>query len=123
MEKKKILIIDDEQEVLGLLEKRLSWAGYSVVKADNGIEALALAKSQNPDLIILDIMLPGMGGEEVGQKLKLNPDTKHIPIIFLTCLVSRDEQTIIDSNAGNSIIAKPYEADELLSEIKKHLQS
>ncbi len=122
MEKKKILIIDDEEEVLSLLEKRLSWAGYLVIKADNGIEALAFAKSQNPDLIILDIMLPGMGGEEVGQRLKENPDTKHIPIIFLTCLVSKDEQKTIDSNAGHTIIAKPYDAEELLSEIKKHLK-
>lgn len=122
MEKKKILIIDDEEEVLNLLEKRLSWAGYSVIKADNGIEALVLAKSQNPDLIILDIMLPGMGGEEVGQRLEESPDTKHIPIIFLTCLVSRDEQRTIDSNAGHTIIAKPYDAEELLSEVKKHLR-
>ncbi len=122
MEKKKILIIDDEEEALGFLEKRLSWAGYSVIKADNGIDALTIAKSQNPDLIILDIMLPGMGGEEVGQKLKENPDTEHIPVIFLTCLVSRDEQRIIDSNAGHTIIAKPYDAEELLSEVKKHLR-
>lgn len=122
MEKKKILIIDDEEEVLSLLEKRLSWAGYSVIKADNGIDALALAKSRDPDLIILDIMLPGMPGEEVGQRLKENPETKHIPVIFLTCLVSRDEQKTIDSNAGHTIIAKPYDAEELLSEIKKHLQ-
>lgn len=121
---KKILIVDDEEDVLKGLEKRLSGAGYSVVKATNGQDAIIMAKDQHPDLILLDIMMPGMDGGQVSQALKDNSTTKDIPVIFLTCLVSKEEEgkKISAVAAGEHFIAKPYDPYDLLKEIAKQLR-
>ncbi|MFA6175454.1 MAG: response regulator [Phycisphaerae bacterium] len=116
---KKILIVDDESDILLTLGKRLTVAGYSVLTADNGHDAMSLAKSNHPDLIILDIVMPGMEGDEVAGKLKENPQTKNIPVIFLTAILSKSEE--FGNNhmvADNIVFAKPFEAEELLAEIK-----
>ena len=117
---KKILVVDDEKDVLLMLEKRLTYAGYSVITADNGFDALALAKSKRPDLIILDIVMPEMEGGEVAGKLKENPQTRNIPVMFLTAILSKDEDISNDHRvADNIIFAKPFEPEELLSQISK----
>ncbi len=122
MANKKILIVDDEKDVLAVLEKRLSLSGYSVIKAENGKEAVAIARSQHPDLVVLDIMMPGMDGGETAQVLKDDPLTADIPVIFLTCLLRREEAggrpVVI---GGHFFVAKPYNPEELLQEIKKHI--
>ena len=124
MERKKILIVDDEADVLAVLEIRLTVEGYDVIKALNGTDALTLAKNEGPDLILLDIMMPGMDGTEVAQKLKEDPFTKSMPILFLTCLFTKNEETALGHGAGSNIfIAKPYNPDELLTEINKILKS
>jgi DNA-binding response OmpR family regulator len=116
---KKILIVDDEKVISLMLKKRLTAEGYSVITANDGYTALALAKSQLPDLIILDIIMPGMEGVEVAEKLKEHPLTKSIPVIFLTAILRKTEDDkeghII---AGNIIFAKPINTEELLTEIK-----
>jgi len=123
MDKKKILIVDDEVDMLSLLYTRLSSAGYSVIKAADGKEGLALAKKERPDMIILDIMMPGLGGGEVAEILKSESDTKQIPIIFLTCLYTKAEESSQGHNIkGNFFIAKPFDQNELLSEIKSRLK-
>ncbi len=121
MEKKKILIVDDETITLRLLEKKLSDAGYLVLKADNGKDAIILAKKEHPNLIMLDIVMPGIDGGETGHILKNDPQTKDIPILFLTCLVKKDEVKDGNLKGGNYFIAKPYNPDELLNEVGKHL--
>ncbi len=119
---KKILIVDDEKDVLTLLQARLSSVGYEVIKASSGKDAIALAKAKHPDLIVLDIMMPGMDGSQTSQALKNDPQTKNIPIIFLTCLVTKEEVAKeIPSIDGEYFIAKPYDSNELISEINKHL--
>jgi len=118
----KILIVDDELDVLTVLGARLSKSGYSVIKADNGKDALIMAKKEHPDLILLDIMMPDCDGGIVAQNLKNDPVTKDIPVIFLTCLVTKDEEAKVGhAIAGNFFIAKPYDPEKLLSEIKIHL--
>jgi CheY-like chemotaxis protein len=120
MDKKKILIVDDEKDILLMLEKRLTGAGYSVFTADNGFDALTLAKSKHPDLIILDIIMPTMEGSEVAAKLKENPLTKNIPVIFLTAILSKDEELSKKHMiADNIIFAKPFDPEELLSYINE----
>lgn len=120
--KKKILIVDDEKDLLAVLEKRLTREGFSVIKADNGEDAITLAKKEKPDLIMLDILMPGMTGEQVAAILKNDVDTKGIPVMFLTCLFTkRDEVEQGHEIGGNVFIAKPYNPEELLKEIKKHL--
>ena len=120
MGKKKILIVDDDKDVLSVLEKRLTVEKYSVITANNGQDAIILAKAQRPDLIILDIIMPGIDGAEVAGKLREDPETKNIPVIFLTCMLTPEEEKQKRHHvAGNIFIAKPYDIKELLSEIKK----
>ncbi len=122
MDKKKILIVDDETDVLSVLEKTLSTEGYSIITADNGNDAIMSAKSNHPDLIILDILMPDIDGAEVAARLKENPETKDIPVMFQTCLVSKDgDNEASRVIAGHVFVAKPYSMAALLTETKKLL--
>jgi DNA-binding response OmpR family regulator len=122
MAAKKILIVDDEPDVLLVLGKRLTSSGYDVVKAASGPEGLSKAKAERPDLIILDMMMPGMSGEEVAQELKTDRETRSIPILFLTALFTkRDETTKGHAVGGQTLFAKPYDPEELLAEVKRRL--
>jgi len=121
--KKKILIVDDEKDILALLGKRLSSSGYDVIKAENGKDAIVMAKNQSPDLIILDILMPGMDGSQTADILKNDATTKNIPIIFLTCLVTKDEEKEEHVRGGTYYIAKPYNPDEILNAVKQHLKA
>ena len=117
---KKILIVDDEADVVEALEARLKAKKYSVTMAKSGLEALAKAKETEPDLIILDIMMPDMNGTEVARILRDDNTTKDIPIIFLTALqTKKDEKREGSEIAGNTVLAKPFEFPQLLSKIKQ----
>ena len=119
MSKATILIIDDETEMLTLLTDILEVRGYSVIAADNGIDGFNLAKAKRPDVIILDLAMPDMDGGQVAQQIRETPQTEHIPIIFLTGLLSKD----IEANnkhmvGGNVMFAKPCDFDELINQIE-----
>jgi DNA-binding response OmpR family regulator len=116
---KKILVVDDEKDVLLMLEKRLTTEGYSVITTTKSTNAIALAKSQHPDIIILDIVMPGMDGGEVAAKLREHPLTRSIPVIFLTALLSKTEEYQENRMIGSNItFAKPFDTEELLAQIK-----
>ena len=118
----KILLVDDEKDILLTLTKRLVSQGYIVITADNGYDAIALAKSKAPDLIILDILMPQMDGGEVAEKLRNDPKTENIPVIFLTALLAKTEDCKEKHTiARNITFAKPVDTEELLTEIKKLL--
>jgi CheY-like chemotaxis protein len=118
----KILLVDDEKDVLLVLTKRLVAQGYIVITADNGHDAITLAKSKAPDLIILDVLMPGMDGGEVAEKLRNDPQTQNIPVIFLTALLAKAEECKEEHTTARSItFAKPVDTEELLSQIKKLL--
>ena len=120
MDKKKILIVDDEKDALFILEKELTARGYSVIAADNGKDALRVAISERPDLIILDLWMPEMDGAEVAERLKGDISTKDIPVIFLTCLLQKkegEEQGRVV--AGEVLIAKPYSIEGLSNQIER----
>lgn len=122
MANKKILIVDDEPNILTLLESRLKSAGYDVIKANNGKDALFLAYKEKPNLILLDIVMPGIDGSQVSEALKNNPVTSNIPVIFLTCLITKEEELKKKSCLDcNFFISKPFNSDELLVEISKHV--
>ena len=122
MAAKKILIVDDEPDVLLVLGKRLTSAGYDVVKAGSGQAGLSKAKTERPDLIILDMMMPEMSGEEVAQELKIGHETRSIPILFLTALFTKRDEAAQGHAAGGQIFfAKPYDPEELLAEVKRLL--
>jgi len=120
MDKQKILIVDDEDDVLSVLEKGLTGKGYLVATASNGKDAIMLANSKQPDLILLDILMPDMDGTEVAGKLREDPMTKDIPVMFLTCLYTKGEERENRSTIGNNLmVAKPYDMEELLVGIEK----
>ncbi|MDH4217886.1 MAG: response regulator [Candidatus Aminicenantes bacterium] len=121
MEIKEILIVDDDKVILRTLEKILLSAGYSVIPLSLGREAIRIAKERSPDLIILDIMMPDMDGGDVAFTLKNNPETKNIPIVFLSSLVTKREEQSSSKKHGIYFIAKPFERDELLRQIRKYL--
>ena len=119
MDKKTILVVDDEQDVLSVLRAGLASKGYSIITAIDGEHALTLAGSKQPDLIILDIMMPGMDGGEVDRRLKDNAKTKDIPVIFLTSLYTKEDEHTSPYTAGNNtMLAKPYEIEELLEGVE-----
>jgi CheY-like chemotaxis protein len=120
MGNKKILIVDDEQDALFILEKELASRGYSIVTANNGKNAITLARTRHPDLIILDVAMPDMCGGEIAEKLQEGFSTKDIPIIFLTALYpKRKEEEQSRVVAGHVFIAKPYDIDELVVQMEK----
>lgn len=120
---KKVLIVDDEDDVLSVLEKRLSVFGFEVLKAKNGPDAINIARSAIPDLIILDVMMPGMEGGDVAAALKNTPITANIPVIFLTCLFTKNEESNLGHKLGHELfVAKPYNFDELLDLISQKIK-
>jgi CheY-like chemotaxis protein len=118
---KKILIVDDDTVTLQMLEKILVSVGYWVAKATNGKDALYLTDKFQPDLIILDIVMPIMDGTETMEKLEKNPRTKNIPVLFLTSLISKKEE-VDNCTANRRFLAKPIERDRLLDEVKRGLE-
>lgn len=120
---RKILVVDDEEDVLKVLGKRLSNAGYQVITAKDGEEAIKKAWQELPDLILLDIFLPDIDGGGVAQQLKEKASTKNIPIIFLSCLYTKDDEKREGHlRGGNFFVAKPFEFNELLNIIGENLR-
>jgi DNA-binding response OmpR family regulator len=123
MNKETILIIDDELDVLLVLKKALDAEDYSVITAPSGNEGVAIARSKHPDLIILDRALGDMLGEEVAEILRNDPDTKGIPIVYLSALFSKtDEEEKCHCFNGSAMFAKPYNINELVTTIEKLLR-
>jgi two-component system alkaline phosphatase synthesis response regulator PhoP len=119
---KKILVVDDEPDVASLLTLMLKSQGYDVIVARDGQEALEKARSQNPDLILLDVMLPKMDGYKVARMLKFDENFSHIPIILLTAKIQeKDRQTGLEMGA-NDYVTKPFDTASLLSKVKAMLQ-
>ena len=121
MEEKKILIVDDDEVFLKMLEKTLITSGYSVSPATNGEDALEIAKNWCPDLIILDIMMPGMDGGEAALALEKDPITENIPIIFMTSLLKKEDENKLSYSKMRSYMSKPYNKEELLAEIARKI--
>ncbi len=114
---KKILIVDDERDMSYFLGVRLRSQGYTVATAKDGLEALETIKTDQPDLILLDIMMPKMSGYEVCRTLKQSETTKHIPVIFLTARDQAQDRAAALSSGGDDFLAKPFESQALLMKI------
>ena len=116
-----ILVVEDDEMTLRMLDKVLSGAGYAVIPASNGIDALNLARDKRPDLLILDIVLPGLDGILVASRLKDDPKTRDIPIIFFSSLEEKDLEKRKDASSGWHFLRKPCNREELLQEIAHFL--
>ncbi|MEO0087027.1 MAG: response regulator [candidate division WOR-3 bacterium] len=120
---KKILIIEDEEAIRFILEKRLNDAGYLTISAENGIEGLNKARRENPDLIILDLMLPGIDGYQVCSILKKDRRYTHIPIIILTARIQQKDYELAMQLGADAFLTKPFESQVLLSKIEELLKN
>jgi len=120
VENKRILLVDDEEEALVHLKKILERAKFNVITTTKGIEALNLAKLHHPDLIILDVFLPDLEGDEVAAQLAEDPACADIPIIFLSGIVMTREDKFSGEKFGRHyILAKPVTPKEILDMISK----
>lgn len=122
---RKILIVDDEPHLRATLAARLTSHGYLVSEAPDAVSGVKLANTERPDLIILDILMPGDDGIQIFQTLRQNPNTQGIPVIFLTSL-GKDHmpQRHLADNGQNlyTVIGKPYVPEELVQTIQQVLQ-
>jgi CheY-like chemotaxis protein len=120
-EKKRILVVDDDKTTLKMLDVLLSGAGYAIFTATTGRDAVIQTKDLQPHLLILDIALPGLDGINVAFKLKEEPETKDIPIIFLSALTGKEIVKEDTHSSGSSFLRKPINKDVLLREIEKYI--
>ena len=116
-----ILVVDDTLATLRLLVNMLVNQGYEVRPAPNGALALRAAQSTPPDLILLDIKMPGMDGYTVCEKLKANPETEDIPVIFISALNEVLDKVKAFSVGGVDYITKPFQLEEVLARVRTHL--
>ncbi|HAC14458.1 MAG TPA: hypothetical protein DCE78_00720 [Bacteroidetes bacterium] len=117
-----ILIVDDTQQNVQVLSQILRDAGYKVLAAFNGPSALNLINKRPPDMILLDVMMPGMSGFEVAESLKKHDEYKSIPIIFLSALDEIEAKMKAFESGGVDYITKPFQHQEVLARIELHLR-
>jgi DNA-binding response OmpR family regulator len=118
----KILVVDDEPEAVELVEFNLKQAGFAVVTAADGAEALQKARATTPDLVVLDLMLPEIGGLEICRMLRRDPATAAMPIIMLTAKAAEIDRVLGLELGADDYLTKPFSPRELVLRVKKLLQ-
>jgi CheY-like chemotaxis protein len=121
MTRKKVLLVDDSNTVLMMEKMILAKGPYDVITARDGVEGVAKAKSERPDAILLDVMMPNLDGLAACAAIRAEPETAHIPIVMVT---TRGEETNIETafrNGANDYVTKPINGLELLSKLSNIL--
>lgn len=118
---KRILIVDDEPDVVTFIERTLKAEGFEVILAYDGISALESAESEQPDMVLLDIMMPMMSGYEVCQQLKANPRTQDITVLCVSSAHSEDAHHRTQAAGAVGLVMKPFTPAELVAQIKRYL--
>ena len=121
MAKSKILIVEDDPDILELLHFNLEKEGYQTFRTENGEQAVVLAQKHTPDLILLDLLLPGIDGLEVCRRLKRDPALQHIPIIMVTAKGEEMDRVVGLELGADDYIVKPFSIRELILRIHKLL--
>ena len=122
MASKRILIVDDEPDIVELIEFNLKLENIECITAYDGEEGLSKAKEENPDLIVLDVMLPKVNGYKIARLLKFDESYKHIPIIMLTARTQQSDVALGKETGADEYVPKPFSMDELVGIIKKYLE-
>ncbi len=117
----KIMIVDDDPSIVRLMQFFLEREGYELIIAGNGLQALKKAETERPDLIMLDLMLPGVDGFEVCHRLRLKPTTADIPILMLSAKSDETDKNEAMKVGANGYIIKPIKSAELLEKIQELL--
>lgn len=121
--KHKILVVDDQKHIVRLVQITLEKAGYEVIPAYDGVEALELVEKDPPDLIVLDVMMPRMDGFEVLQRLQADPRFQRIPVVMLTAKAQDADIWRGWASGVSSYLVKPFNPRELLTFVQRILQS
>jgi len=114
MSKVSILVVEDDSDILGLLTYNLRAAGYEVLTCEEGYAALTVAKQRLPDLILLDLMIPGLDGFEVCKELKRSAETRNIPVIMLTARGEEIDRIVGLELGADDYVVKPFSPRELM---------
>jgi len=118
----KILIVDDEKDIADLISYNLEREGFSTIKVFDGGKVFSVVKSQKPDLIILDLMLPGMSGLDICRMIRANQGTAHVPIIMLTAKGDEVDKIIGLEIGADDYITKPFSVKELIARVRTVLR-
>lgn len=118
----KILVVDDEQDILDLLSVNLSREGFRVITADSGENALELVSTKKPDLVILDLMLPGIQGLEVCRQVRADPENANLPILMLSAKDGEVDRIVGLEVGADDYITKPFSMGELVARIRAALR-
>jgi DNA-binding NarL/FixJ family response regulator len=118
-----VLVVDDVPENLAVLHDALDESGFTVLVANNGEAALLRAAEAQPDIILLDAVMPGMDGFETCRRLKSNLATRHIPVVFMTGLTEAEHVVAAFDAGGNDYVTKPLRTSEVLARIAAHMQT
>ncbi|MEV6923120.1 response regulator [Dactylosporangium sp. NPDC051485] len=113
-----ILVADDDMDIRDLVAFKLEQAGYDVVAVDNGLAALTAATQNPPDLVVLDVMMPGMSGIDVCRQLRQEQATKGLPIILLTARAQEGDVEVGFGAGADDYIVKPFSPRELVSRVE-----
>lgn len=117
-----ILVVEDEKDILDLVEFNLSQAGFAVLRAGDGLEGLRLAREKLPDLVVLDLMLPSLEGQEVLRRLRRDDKTQGIPVIILTALSGSTDRIVGFEIGADDYLPKPFSPRELVLRVKAILR-
>jgi DNA-binding response OmpR family regulator len=118
----RILIVDDESAIRLVCQLNLDSVGFQTLEAPDGETALALARTEQPDLILLDVMLPGIDGWEVAKELAAAPETREIPILFLSARSDRSDQERGHEVGALGYLTKPFDPEELIARVQDVLE-
>ncbi len=116
---KKALIIEDHPDMLDVLSRQLEMLGFTVITVSNGADGVEKAIGEKPDIILMDIMMPGMDGREATRRIRSNPETKEIPILATTVLFRESELNECIEAGCNDYIVKPFTFEELREKIQE----
>jgi two-component system, cell cycle response regulator DivK len=114
-----ILVVEDNEDLLDLFARQLQWLGFRVSVAKNGAAAAAMALSEGPELILMDISMPGMDGFEAISQIKANPRTRHIPVLAVTGWMCSHSRRKFLASGFNGYLGKPFTLKELICAIEK----
>lgn len=118
MSKRKIVIIEDEPDILEVLSYNLRREGFEILTANDGIQGLAMVKREHPDLVLLDLMLPGIDGVEICTSIKKHPDTQHTLLIMVTAKGEESDIVLGLGVGADDYISKPFSPKELVARVK-----
>ncbi len=113
----KILIVDDDASIVKLVDYLLEPEGYKVVSASNGLRALKTVETEKPDLIILDLMLPGVDGFDLCQRLRMGIETSRIPIMILSAKSKDDDKRVAMESGADGYLTKPFNSADLIEQV------